>query len=74
MAKLKAAQRNKLPASEFGEPKQRKYPMPDREHAGLAKSYAAKEVKKGKLSPGAASRIRAKANRVLGNCGGGSCR
>jgi len=32
MAKLKAATRNRLPASEFGLSKQRKYPMEDRTH------------------------------------------
>jgi hypothetical protein len=30
MGKLKSAQRNKLPKSEFGEPGKRKYPMPDK--------------------------------------------
>jgi hypothetical protein len=66
MAKLTAAQRNALPGSEFGLPKQRKYPMNDREHQVLAKSYATKMVKQGKLSPAAASRIKAKADRLLG--------
>jgi len=66
MAKLKAAQRNALPASEFGLPKQRKYPMPDRAHAANAEARATQQVKKGKLSPAAASRIRAKAKRLLG--------
>jgi hypothetical protein len=36
MAQLKAAARNRLPASTFGEPKERKYPMPDKSHAGNA--------------------------------------
>ena len=66
MAKLTAAERRKIPASKYGLPKQRKYPMEDREHAGLAKSYAAKEVRKGKLSAASAAKIRAKANRILG--------
>lgn len=66
MAKLKAASRNRLPASDFGLPKQRKYPMEDRDHAGKAKGRATEMVKKGKLSPAAAARIRAKANRILG--------
>jgi hypothetical protein len=66
MAKLKAAKRNALPASEFGLPKQRKYPMPDREHAADAKGRATQQVKRGNLSPAAAARIRAKANRILG--------
>lgn len=66
MAKLKAAQRNRLPASEFGQPGQRKYPMPDGAHAANAKARATQQVKKGNLSPAAAARIRAKANRILG--------
>jgi hypothetical protein len=65
MPKLKAATRNKLPASTFGEPAQRKYPMPDRAHDANAKARSAQMVAKGKLSPAAAERIRAKANRML---------
>jgi hypothetical protein len=66
MSKLKAAQRNSLPSSEFGMPKERKYPMPDKNHARVAKSYASKEVHAGKLSASAAAKIRAKADRMLG--------
>ena len=66
MTKLKAAKRNKLPSSEFGEPKQRKYPMPDKAHAANAKARATQMVKKGKLSASEASKIKAKANRKLG--------
>jgi hypothetical protein len=66
MAKLKAARRNALPSSEFGEPGSRKYPMPDRSHAANAKARATQQVKKGNLSASSAAKIRAKANRVLG--------
>jgi hypothetical protein len=66
MAVLKAAQRKRLPASDFGEPKQRKYPMPDRAHAANAKSRATQQVNAGRLTPAQASRIRAKADRILG--------
>lgn len=66
MGKLKAAARNALPSSSFGEPKQRKYPMPDKSHAVNAKARATQMVKRGRLSPEAASRIRAKANSLLG--------
>ena len=66
MAKLKAAKRNALPASKFGEPKERKYPMPDQSHAANAKARATQMVNRGKLSAGAAARIREKANRILG--------
>lgn len=66
MAKLTAARRNRIPSSEFGEPKQRKYPMPDRSHAANAKARATQQVKAGRLSASTAAKIRAKANRILG--------
>ena len=66
MAELKAATRNKLPESKFGLPGSRKYPMPDKSHAANAKARATQQVNAGKLSPEAASRIRKKANRLLG--------
>jgi hypothetical protein len=64
--KLNAAARNQIPAAKFGLPKSRKYPMPDASHAADAKGRATQMVKKGKLSPASAARIRAKANAVLG--------
>jgi hypothetical protein len=67
MAKLKAVTRNKLPSSAFGLPKQHKYPMEDRVHQIKAEEFATKEQRAGKLSPAQASRIRAKAKRLLGN-------
>jgi hypothetical protein len=67
MGKLKAAARNKLPSSAFGLPGQRKYPMEDRTHQIKAEEFATKEQRAGKLSPAQASRIRAKAKRLLGN-------
>ena len=66
MAKLKTKTRNKLPASKFGLPGKRAYPLTDRSHAANAKSRATQMVAKGKLSPGEAAQIRAKANRILG--------
>lgn len=68
--KLKAAARNKLSKSTFGLPGQRKYPMPDKSHAANAKARATQMVKRGKLSPASASKIRAKANRILGSSAG----
>jgi hypothetical protein len=67
MAKLRAAQRNKLPSSAFGLPGQRKYPMEDCTHQIKAEEFATKEEHAGKLSPAQAARIRAKAKRLLGN-------
>lgn len=66
MAKLRAAQRNKLKSSTFGLPGERKYPMPDSSHAKNAKARATQQVKRGNLSPASAAKIRAKANRILG--------
>ncbi len=66
MAKLKSARRNALPSKEFGLPGSRKYPMPDKSHAANAKARATQMVKRGKLSASSAAKIRAKANRKLG--------
>lgn len=63
---MKAGTRNKLPDSDFGLPGSRKYPMPDRSHAGNAKARATQMVEAGKLSPASAARIRKKADRILG--------
>lgn len=65
MAKLTAAKRKKIPKKEFGEPSSRKYPMPDRRHASLAKSYARQELERGKLSQGEFDKIEAMANKKL---------
>ena len=66
MATLTSKKRNSLPKADFGEPGERKYPMPDKNHARVAKSYAAKEANAGKLSRSTEAKIDAKANRVLG--------
>lgn len=75
MTKLKAATRNKLPASAFALPKERKYPIKklvngklvaDKSHAANAKARATQMVKKGKLSKSDEAKIDSKANKVLG--------
>lgn len=66
MSTMTSAMRSGLPKSQFGMPGPRKYPMPDKGHAANAKARATQMVEKGKLSPAMASRIRAKANKVLG--------
>lgn len=66
MAKLNSAERKSLPASDFGMPGQRKYPMPDKSHAGNAKARASQAVHAGKISVDTEKKIDAKANRVLG--------
>ncbi len=67
MAKLDAADRNKLSSSTFGLPAERKYPMPDKVHARVAKSYASKEEHAGKLSSDQKAQIDRKADRILGH-------
>jgi hypothetical protein len=66
MAKLNAAARKRIPSSEFGMPGSRRFPVEDKSHAANAKARATQQVKKGKLSASSAAKIRAKANRVLG--------
>lgn len=63
MAKLTAAQRNALPASQFAGPN-RTYPVNDPAHAAAAKSRAAQNA-----SPAVQKQVDAKANKVLGNSG-----
>lgn len=66
MATLTTKRRKALPKGDFGLPGERKYPMPDKAHARVAKSYASKEANAGKLSRSAEARIDRKADRVLG--------
>lgn len=65
MAKLNAKARKKIPASQFGLPGEKKYPMPDKSHAANAKAQASQQEHKGNLSPAQKAKIDAKANRVL---------
>jgi len=69
MAKLTAKRRNALPKKDFGEPGQRKYPMPDKSHAANAKARASQAVNAGRMSPAEKARIVAKANRMLAGKG-----
>lgn len=64
MATLTTRARKSLPDSAFAGPG-RSYPVNDRSHAANAKARATQMVKAGKLSPSTASKIKAKANRVL---------
>ena len=65
MTKMKAKTRNSLPSSEFGMPKERKYPMNDKAHAVNAKARATQMTKVGKLSKSTEKKIDSKANKVL---------
>jgi hypothetical protein len=64
MSKLTSKTRDKLPASEFAGPG-RSYPVPDKAHAVDAKARASQAVKAGRLSKGQASKIDAKASKVI---------
>lgn len=66
MSELSSHSRNALADRMFGLPGQRKYPMPDKSHAANAKARATQMVKRGKLSASSATKIKAKANRILG--------
>lgn len=65
MAKLTAADRRMIPKGEFAIPAKApgpgSYPMPDRKHAGIAKSMAAQHA-----SPAVEAKVDAKANKMLG--------
>lgn len=65
MSKLTSKRRDSLKASTFGLPSERKYPMPDKNHARVAKSYASKEEHAGKLSSSEKAQIDRKANVII---------
>jgi hypothetical protein len=65
MAKLTAKGRDRLSDAKFGEPGERKYPMPDRSHAANAKARASQAENAGRMSASEKGRIDAKADRVL---------
>jgi hypothetical protein len=63
--KLTTKARKALPAAKFAGPN-RSFPVQDRAHAANAKARATQGVNKGTLSPSAAAKIKAAANKVLG--------
>lgn len=65
MAKLSTKSRNKLPKSDFGMPGERKFPMPDKNHAKNAKARASQMKNEGRISESTKSKIDAKANKIL---------
>jgi hypothetical protein len=66
MAELTTKKRDAEPKSDFGLPEERKYPMPDKSHAGNAKARAAQQQEAGNLSAADEKRIDRKADRILG--------
>ena len=65
MARLSTSKKKAEPKSDFGLPKQRKYPMPDAAHARNAKARASQMEHRGKLGAGDKKKIDAKADKVL---------
>jgi hypothetical protein len=65
MAKLTTEKKNAEPKEEFGLPKERKYPMPDANHAKNAKARASQMEHQGKLSAADKKKIDIKADRIL---------
>lgn len=65
MARLTAAKRKSMPASEFAGP-DKSYPVNDRAHAANAKARASQQVNSGRMSPGTEAKIDTKADRVMG--------
>jgi len=66
MSKLTNSARNSLAVSSFGLPKSREYPMPDKNHARLAKSGASHAERVGNITRAQEKKIDAKADRILG--------
>jgi hypothetical protein len=68
MAKLTAKRRNALPASKFAlkQGGKEKYPVDTKGRAVAAKGRATQAVAKGRLTPEQASKIKHKADAVLG--------
>jgi hypothetical protein len=65
MAKLKAKRRSKLKKSQFALPGSRRFPIHDKAHAANAKARATSMQRKGKISKSTASKVKARANKVL---------
>jgi hypothetical protein len=66
MATLTTSKKKAEPKSDFGLPKERKYPMPDAAHARNAKARAPQMEHQSKLSAADKKKIDAKADKVLG--------
>jgi hypothetical protein len=65
MAELDTNARKKLPAKDFAEPDERKYPIEDKAHARNAKARASQAQKAGRMSKAEEKRIDRKADKVL---------
>jgi hypothetical protein len=68
MAVLSSKKRAGLRSSTFALPG-RRFPINDKTHARVAKSYASRMYSRGQLSSGEKARVDAKANKMLGKKG-----
>lgn len=68
MADLTTKKRDKLPTKDFGlvQDGERKFPMPDKSHAGNAKARASEMYNKGKITEAEKAKIDRKADKKLG--------
>ena len=67
---LSDRQRDRLPDKAFGIPSERKYPMPDPDHAANAKGRAKTAKSRGEITAKEYDAIVRKADRVIGRCRG----
>lgn len=68
--KLTYEARKRMPASAYGLPEKRKYPMPDVSHAINAKARASAAYRRGFLSKREYDQVNRKANRIIKACRG----
>lgn len=68
--KISSSKRRGLPASSFGLPGERKYPMPDPAHASNAKARATQEYNRGDLSKRQLKQVHRRADQVIASCKG----
>ena len=67
---LSERQRDRLPDKAFGIPAERKYPMPDPDHAANAKGRAKTAKQRGEITATQYDAIVRKADRVIARCNG----
>ena len=67
MANMTEKKRDSLKESQFGLPEERKYPMPDKNHARNAKARASQELHAGNLTKSEKAKIDRKADKILDN-------
>jgi hypothetical protein len=65
MAELDTEKRKKIPASKFGLPEKRAYPIEDKAHARNAKARASQQQNAGRLTKAEEAKIDRRADAVL---------